>query len=366
MPSVQPYLAYAYSFAVSAVLAAALTVLVRGLAVRWRVLDHPGERKTQSAPVPLMGGVAIVGAFYAVVLLHLLAMLLLERFGMAYVERFLAEALGHGSKGKLVGILAGGLVIFALGLVDDLRNLNPWVKLAGQIVAAGLLVLANVRIELFVFSNPWLSALVTVFWVVLLTNAMNFLDNMDGLCGGVSVIAAFSFFLCVVPFEPLVRYLLLIFAGVTAGFLYHNLSPARIYMGDAGAMFCGYFLATIAVLGTFHVEGTPRIAVAAPLLALAAPLFDMASVLFLRWRGGKPLMQGDRQHFSHRLVDLGMSPRQAVEFIFLVAAIVGLGGAFLPLLDIRGTVILVVQTAGVFMLIVLLMRAANNPKAPKS
>jgi len=366
MPPLQPYLAYAYCFAVSAVLAAALTVLVRRLALRWHILDHPGERKVQPSAVPLLGGVAIVAAFYAVVLVHLVAMLLLERFGLGYIERFLSEALGHGSKGKLLGILAGGLVVFGLGLLDDFRNLNPWVKLAGQMIAGGLLVLADVRIELFVFSNPWISAAVTIFWVVLLTNAMNFLDNMDGLCGGISVIAAFSFFLCVVPFEPLVRYLLLIFAGVTAGFLYHNLSPARIYMGDAGALFCGYFLATIAVLGTFHVEGTPRIAVAAPLLALAVPLFDMASVLVLRWRNGASLMQGDRRHFSHRLVDLGMSPRQAVQFIFLVAAIIGLGGAYLPLLDTRGTILLVLQTAGLFMLIVLLMRAGNSRKSPKS
>lgn len=362
MPAVQPYIVYAYIFAVSALLAAALTVPVRRLAVRWSLLDHPGGRKVQSAPVPLMGGVAIVAAFYLVVLGHLAALLVLDRFGLHYVERYLAAALGDGSKGKLLAILAGGLVVFGLGLVDDLRNLNPWAKLAGQIAAGVLLVLGDVRIELFILSNPILSALVTIFWVVLLTNAMNFLDNMDGLCGGVSVIAAFSFFLCVVPSDPLVRYLLLIFAGVTAGFLYHNLSPAKIYMGDAGALFCGYFLATIAVLGTFHVEGTPRIAVAAPLLALAVPLFDMASVLFLRWRRGKPLMQGDRQHFSHRLVDLGMTPRQAVEFIFLVAAIIGLGAAFLPVLDARGTIILVVQVVGVFLLIVLLMRAGNGKK----
>lgn len=366
MPVAPPYIAYAYTFAISIALSVAATAIVRRLARRWGFLDHPGERKVQPAPVPLLGGVAIVGAFYTILLGHLLALAVLDRFGMAYVERFLAAALGDGSTVKLLGILAGGLVIFALGLVDDLRNLNPWLKLTGQTFAASLLVLADVRIELFILTNPWLSGLVTIFWVVLLTNAMNFLDNMDGLCGGVSVIAAFSFFLCVAPFEPLVRYLLLVFAGVVAGFLYHNLSPARIYMGDAGALFCGYFLATIAVLGTFHVEGTPRIAVAAPLLALAVPLFDMASVLFIRWRNGSPLMQGDRQHFSHRLVDLGMSPRQAVEFIFLVAAIIGLGAAFLPRLDAAGTVIVVVQTAGVFLLIVLLMRAGNHAGRPRT
>ena len=360
------YLSYAYTFVIAALLAVALTAAVRKLALRWQVLDHPGDRKAQATPVPLLGGVAIVAAFYLVVVGHVLVMLPLERFGLEDLEHVLAQALGEGSKGKLAGILAGGLIVFGLGLVDDLRNLNPWVKLGGQIFAAAILVVSDVRIEIFIFSSPWSSCLATIFWVVLLTNAMNFLDNMDGLCGGVSVIAALSFFLCVVPFEPLVRYLLLVFAGAATGFLYHNLSPARIYMGDAGAMFCGYFLATIAVLGTFHVEGTPRIAVAAPLLALAVPLFDMASVLLIRWHHGAPLMKGDRRHFSHRLVDLGMSPRQAVEFIFLVAAIIGLGGAFLPLLDARGTAIVLLQTIGVFLMIVLLMRAGTDKGEPRS
>jgi UDP-GlcNAc:undecaprenyl-phosphate GlcNAc-1-phosphate transferase len=354
------YLAHAYTFTISALLAVGLTVVVRKLALRWGVLDYPGDRKSQRAPVPLLGGVAIVAAFYLVIVGHAAIMLPLDRFGLDDLEQVLAVALGEGSKGKLAGILAGGLIVFTLGLVDDLRNLNPWVKLGGQILAAAILVVADVRIELFIFANYWASALATLLWVVLLTNALNFLDNMDGLCGGVSFIAALSFFLCVVPFEPLVRFLLILFAGSVAGFLYHNWSPARIYMGDAGAMFCGYFLATIAVLGTFHVEGTPRIAVAAPLLALAVPLFDMISVLIIRWRAGAALMQGDRRHFSHRLVDLGMSPRQAVEFIILVAAIIGLGGAFLPMLDARGTIIVIVQTIGVFLLIVLLMRAGKD------
>lgn len=359
------YLAYAYTFAIAALLSVGLTALVRRLAHRWHVLDHPGDRKFQVAPVPLLGGVAIVAAFYLVIAGHVLVMLPLERFGVDDLERALSTALGEGSKGKLAGILAGGLIVFSLGLMDDLRNLNPWVKLGGQLLAAVILVAADVRIELFIFSNPWVSGIATVFWVILLTNAMNFLDNMDGLCGGVSVIAALSFFLCVVPFEPLVRYLLLVFAGAAAGFLYHNLSPARIYMGDAGSQFCGYFLATIAVLGTFHVEGTPRIAVAAPLLALAVPLFDMASVLLIRWRAGAPLMTGDRRHLSHRLVDLGMTPRQAVEFIFLVAAVIGLGGAFLPLLDARGTAIVILQTLGVFSMIVLLMGAGSRQNGPR-
>lgn len=351
---------YLYTLVLCALAAAALTPLMRSLALRWNILDHPGDRKMQSEPVPLLGGVAIVLTVYIVILSHFVIFTVLDRFGLAFISQFLHNALGPGGGLKLFGILTGGLIIFALGLIDDFRALSPGAKLIGQIVAGGVLVLCDVRIELFVLSNPVLSSIVTILWIVLLTNALNFLDNMDGLCGGVAIVAALSFFLSVVPFEPLVRLLLLIFAGSLCGFLFHNLSPAKIYMGDAGSMFCGYFLATIAVLGTFHVEGTPRMAVAAPLLALAVPLFDITSVVFLRWRAGAPLMKGDRRHFSHRLVALGMSPRQAVEFIILVAAIIGLGGALLPRLALSGTVIILAQTLGVFLLILLLMRAGRH------
>jgi UDP-GlcNAc:undecaprenyl-phosphate GlcNAc-1-phosphate transferase len=155
--------------------------------------------------------------------------------------------------------------------------------------------------------------------------------------------------------------MLMIFAGSMGGFLYHNLSPARIFMGDAGSMFSGYFLASVAIMGTFHVADTPsRIAIAAPLLALSVPLFDTLSVIWIRLRVGHPIMRGDKRHFSHRLVDLGMSPRQAVYFIFLVAGVVGLGGALLPLLDQKGTLIILAQTVGVFLLIVLLMNAGKR------
>ncbi|MFM1919435.1 MAG: hypothetical protein RLZZ303_1069, partial [Candidatus Hydrogenedentota bacterium] len=254
----------------------------------------------------------------------------------------------------------GGVVIFTLGVVDDLMVLTPWVKLFGQIVAAAVLVLSGLRIEMFVFSNLWISAGVTILWVVLLTNSLNFLDNMDGLCAGVSIIACLSFFLCVQTDDTLVRVILMLLAGAAGGFLYFNLNPARIFMGDAGAMFCGYMLATVTVLGTFHVESTPsRIAVAAPLLALSVPLFDTLSVVYIRWRSGQHIMLGDKRHFSHRLVDLGMSHRQAVEFIYLVAAVVGLGAALLPMLDLGGTLIIIAQTVGVYLLIVLLMRSAR-------
>lgn len=358
---------YAYAFGAAFCISMVLTFVMRRLAVRFGFLDHPGERKMHSAPMPLMGGVAIVLTFYVFVLAHRLLFALGGVEREAWLQQNLQAVFGHNGEMKLAAFLAGGVLIFILGIVDDFKALSPGLKLIGQIAAALVLVFSGIRLELFVLSNVWVSALVTIAWVVLITNSMNLLDNMDGLTGGVSVIAAFSFFLCVQPYEDeLVRWLLMVFAGAMAGFLYHNLSPARIFMGDAGAMFSGYFLATIALLGTYHIGTTPsRISVAAPVLALAVPLFDTFSVIYIRWRSGQPIMKGDKRHFSHRLVDLGMSPRQAVEFIFLVAGVVGLGGALLPVLDRNGTLVILAQTMGVFLLIVLLMNAGRRRSGEK-
>jgi UDP-GlcNAc:undecaprenyl-phosphate GlcNAc-1-phosphate transferase len=307
------YYIYLYTFGATFVLSLFGTALVRRAALRWNIVDRPGERKMHSAPVPLLGGVAIVGSFYIFALVHIGALALLTLAGSSWLEENLLTFLGEDAKVKVAGFLAGGFVIFLLGIIDDMKVLTPWVKLIGQIVAAAILVLSGLRIEMFILSNFWASAFVTILWVVLLTNALNFLDNMDGLCGGVTVIACLSFFLCVQTDDTLVRVLLMLLTGAVGGFLYHNLAPAKIFMGDAGSMFNGFMLATVTVLGTFHVESTPsRIAVAAPLIALSVPLFDTFSVVWIRWRLGQHIMLGDKRHFSHRLVELGMSPRRAV------------------------------------------------------
>lgn len=355
------YLIYAYALISTFFLSMLLTAVMRRLAWRFDILDHPGERKVHAEPMPLMGGVAIVVSFFAIVLTHILVFRVMRIAGLPGLEDDVLEFLGEGAKIKVTGILAGALMVFILGVVDDLRALSAPTKLVGQIGAAMILVASGMRIEAFVLSNFWVSVAVTVFWVVMITNSLNFLDNMDGLCGGVAVIAAMSFFLAVNPDETLVRVVLMVFAGAVGGFLYHNLAPARIFMGDAGSMFNGYMLATVSLLGTFHHADTPSpIAVTAPLFALAVPLFDTMTVLFIRWRAGVPLMKGDKRHFSHRLVQLGMSPRQAVEFIFLVGGVVGLGGALLSQLSPSGIAIIIAQTVGVFLLIVLLMNAGKR------
>lgn len=361
------YLIFGYALGVSFLLSIVLTDVVRRLALRWRVLDHPGERKVHQEPVPLLGGVAICATFYVVIIANLLFLVPAQRLGDEWLEANILSFLGSHVRRKLLGILVGGLMVFALGMVDDLRALRPEVKLVGQIAAGLVLVSSGIRIVLFI-PSPFLGGLITLGWVVMMTNAMNLLDNMDGLSGGVSIIAAFSLSLCLwLQGEAFICVLLMVFAGSVGGFLYHNLNPARIFMGDAGAMFCGYILATVAVLGTFHTEVTQsRVAVAAPLLALSVPIFDTLSVMYIRWRNGESILKGDKRHFSHRLVELGMSSRQAVEFIFLVAAVTGLGAVLLPQVGAIGTAIILGQTAGIFLLIVLLMNAGKRQGEPNA
>ena len=375
------YLIFSFALLESFIVAICLTALMRVLALRWGIVDRPGDRKMHSEPVPLLGGVAIYLTFNIVILSNLGLLMLATELDFAWLEENVLSFLGPHTLQPLFGIFAGAFIIFLLGIVDDIKILSPEVKLSGQVVAALILVVSGIHLDIFlkpiigglplidrlsetqfVWFSTGLSGVLTIVWVVTITNAANFLDNMDGLCGGLSGIAALSFFLCVLPQqEYFICVLLMVFAGSVTGFLYHNLNPARIFMGDAGSMFCGFILATVAVLGTFYTTSTPsRVAIAAPLLALCVFLFDALSVVVIRIRNGESIMKGDKRHFSHRLVELGMTPRQAVEFIFLVAAVTGLGGALLSQVGVLGTLVILAQMTGIFLLIVFLMNAVKT------
>lgn len=366
--SVNWYVVYAVCLGSAFLFSVVLTALVRRVALRYGFVDQPGERKVHVEPKPLLGGVALVTTFYLGIGVGLSSALFAGGMGLGWIQTHVVAFLGDDTLLKLLGIFAGGIIIFLLGVIDDIVMLNPEKKLVGQILAAGVLVASGVRLDLFI-DNVWVSSGVTILWIIFMTNSMNFLDNMDGLCGGISLIAAFSLFLCAVPDgETFVAATLMLLAGSVGGFLYHNLNPARIFMGDAGAMFCGYILATVAVTMTFYTPDTEsRAAVIAPVLALSVPIFDTASTVFIRWRKGESIMKGDKRHFSHRLVNLGMTQTQAVEFIFLVGAVNGLGAVLLREVGWVGAVIIVGQACGIFSLIVLLMNAGprkNGLNAP--
>ena len=358
------YAAYGYIFLFALVVSAALTAVARHFAHRWEVYDHPADHKIHKDPTPLLGGAALAGAVLLTVLVNLgLLGLFVNRVPIAHwLNEHIFAFLGEEDViKKLVGLFIGGTLIFMLGLIDDLVRLRPEHKLVGQIVAALIMVSCGVRIQLFI-PYPWIGGLITLCWIVLMSNSFNLLDNMDGLCAGITAIISFVFFLAVYPLgQTFTSVMLLAMAGSAVGFLFHNFNPAKIFMGDAGSMFCGYILSSLAVISTFYggTEGS-RVAVLLPVLVMAVPLFDTLSIIFIRIKSKQSIMKGDKRHFSHRLVDLGMTERQAVVFIYLVTLVTGLGAVLLSQVNLRGGLTIVVQSLGVFAIIVLLMTSNNR------
>jgi UDP-GlcNAc:undecaprenyl-phosphate GlcNAc-1-phosphate transferase len=252
----------------------------------------------------------------------------------------------------LIAILVGAVAMSILGLVDDKLGLGPKLKLGVQILATLPLLWAGVRIQGFL-PWPWLGALATVVWIVFLTNSFNFLDNMDGLSSGVACIVSLAFFL--VSFfagEWFIAGLHAALAGCLFGFLVHNTHPARLFMGDNGSLFIGYLIGCLSVLSTYYKTGVPTaLPFLTPVIILGVPIFDTLSVMWIRMREGRPLMRGDRNHFSHRLTDLGMSQKRAVGFIYVVTAAMALGAAPLRSVDGFGAAAILCQTALLFYII---------------
>ena len=362
------YLIYLYIFCASAVLGLLLTKLMIRVSHRIGIYDLPDGRKNHDDPVPYLGGAAIYLSFMCMIAIH---MWLLNIFnGRLEIVTKVAEHLHYtaalGEKPavlRALGIILGGTLVFAVGLIDDIRALRARVKLAAQIAAGIILVSFGVRLQLFIPSQ-FIASVVTVAWVVFIINAFNFMDNMDGLCAGVALIAACVFFLVVFPLnQTLTAAILLTIAGTLLGFLFYNFSPAKIFMGDSGAMFLGFILASLTVAGTFYMEDhmSPW-GLLTPIFVLSVPIFDTIGVVYLRFRAGLPIHVGDNRHFSHRLVHLGMSKRDSVIFIYLVAFAVGLGATLLRHMGLVGALTLFVQTLGIFAIIILLMIADREKR----
>ena len=236
--------------AISALLlAVSVTPLMRRLALQTGTVDKPGERKIHANPVPLLGGAAIYAAFIAVLLF----------FGdRSYIN-------------QVVGIFVGATLMSFMGVVDDRWGLGSYIKLGGQLLAAWLLVYSGVQVNLF---GGWLDVVITMLWVVGITNAMNLLDNMDGLAGGIGMIAATYFtLLAAMSDQYLVGALAAALMGACAGFLLYNWNPAHIFMGDAGSLFLGFMLSAVAIKLRFP-SNSVVVTWMIPLLVLAVPIFD--------------------------------------------------------------------------------------------
>jgi UDP-GlcNAc:undecaprenyl-phosphate/decaprenyl-phosphate GlcNAc-1-phosphate transferase len=297
-----PYLLIAASALILAIWG---TPVARQIALRYGVIDNPAARKIHATPVPLLGGVAI---YLAIVLVLIF---LGDRF---YVN-------------QVAGIFIGATFISLMGVVDDRWGIGSYAKLAGQLLAAGVLIYSGVQVQLF---GGWLDIAVTVLWVVGITNAMNLLDNMDGLTGGIAMIAAVFFtLLAAMSRQYLVGALAAALAGACAGFLVYNWNPARIFMGDTGSLFLGFLLAAVGSKLRFP-SNFNTVTWMIPVLVLALPIFDTTLVFISRLRRGKnPLTTPGKDHVSHRLAFLTGSRREAVLICYLISGAVGLVAIFM-------------------------------------
>jgi len=324
-------------------LSCALTALVVPLARRIGWLDRPGAHKSHTAAVPYGGGVAIFLAAWV----PLLAVVLLLKVVSAGE---LSQLLGDGFRpylgglqqrsGQALVILLGGAILHALGIVDDVRPLAAVPKLL-VILGVSLLVTLYGRLLVGLMWGTTISTILTVAWFVIIINAFNFLDNMDGLSAGVAWICLLFFGVCgLMAGQVFVPALAAVFAGAILGFWFFNFPPARLFMGDAGSLVVGYMLAVVSVMTTYYQSGAgaPPYALAMPLVVLAIPLYDFLTVVTIRIAEGRNPMRGDQRHFSHRLVDRGLSRRQAVLTIYLATATTGLAATLLPDADLRQTV----------------------------
>lgn len=325
------------------------------LAYRIGKVDTPDARKVHTVPIPRLGGVAIFLGFLV---------------GLTALELLVPGEL-FALDGPLKGVFVGGALMFLVGIVDDLRPLPAKLKFGLQIAAALAAYYYGVRIE-FV-SNPWTGGLtflpgivpmaLTVFWLVGITNTINLIDGLDGLAGGVSLIAAGTIgVIALQTNQPIVGLLALALAGSTIGFLRYNFNPAKIFMGDGGALFLGFTLAAIAIMGVLKLIAA--VAFVLPLLILGVPILDTAFAILRRAWNRKPIFSPDRGHLHHRLLDAGLTQRRAVLVIYGICLV--LGGTSLALAKIEGgyTVLLGGVAFLVYGVIRLVQASRLAPKQP--
>ncbi|MGH9194118.1 MAG: glycosyltransferase family 4 protein [Acidimicrobiia bacterium] len=293
---------YIAAFGLSLSAALIATPLVRRIAIRLGVHDMPTDRKVHSDPVPYLGGLAIVIAFSLTVLAG------------AFVMGI------QGSYLKIAAIIGGGLLLSGVGLWDDLRVVPGWIKVPVELGLGVVLFAAGVRAELFGILA--LDLILTVAWVIGITNALNYMDNMDGLSSGVAAIAS-VYFAALASFSGqfLVASLAAALAGCAIGFLWYNRPPARIFMGDTGSLFLGFLLAALGLELSF--DNIARVTFFVPIAIMAVPIVDALMVSVSRVRRGLSPIHPGRDHTSHRLVRLGVPSTAAVALIYATAAATG-------------------------------------------
>ena len=306
---------YVLTFLVAFLLSLYLTPLFRQAALKFGIVDRPvGPLKKQAEPVPYLGGLAVDLSF------------------------LLTTGLMYQYSREVLGILLAGAIIVILGLIDDLGVLTPKEKLLGQFIAASVLVKASIYVRLS-FLPLWLAILLTLLWVVAITNAFNLIDIMDGLAAGVGAIAAGI--LVVVNYRSGREFIVPLsaaLAGSLVGFLRYNFKPAKIYLGDTGSLFIGLMLSALATNGAYTRVSV--LGLVAPLMILGVPIFDMLLVIYIRYRRGISIMQGSPDHFALRLRKWRLSVEQTVVASYIAAAFLGLAALVVTRVETRSVCLL--------------------------
>ena len=289
---------YFFPFLISFAFSILLTPIVRRIAVIKNYVARPREDRWHKKGTALFGGIAIFISF-----------------GIPYII-FVRPSL------EVLGIMLCGTLIFSLGLFDDIVHIKPYTKLMGQIIVASLLVSFGVSIKVIPYQI--ISIPLTILWIVAIVNSFNLLDNMDGLAGGIAIIAGSVLFLyALLNGNPIVGLPALILTGSMLGFLRYNFKPAQIFMGDCGSMFIGFILATTALQGSWKESTHLVMMLVIPVLILAVPLFDTTFVTLIRKMTSHKIFQGGKDHISHRMVVLGLSEKKTVVTLYVISIILG-------------------------------------------
>jgi UDP-GlcNAc:undecaprenyl-phosphate GlcNAc-1-phosphate transferase len=286
-----------------------LTPFVKKLAHKLGAIDVPkDERRIHNKPIPRMGGLAIFVSF-------LVWSIVFSSFDE-----------------HVIGIIAGGAIIVIMGIMDDIKPLRPWQKLSFQIAASIVLIafdisVKSVTVPFFTrggsINTGWFGIPITMLWVIGITNAFNLIDGLDGLSCGLGLISALTLFGVALISQRYTAVLLTaILAGACMGFLPFNFNPASIFMGDTGAQFLGFALGAISIQGA--IKSAAAVAAAVPILALGLPIYDTLFAMVRRKINNRPIMEADRGHLHHRLLDLGMTQRQVVSIMYIISGILGM------------------------------------------
>lgn len=319
-----------------------LTPIVRKIAFLIDALDHPDPRKVHAHPTALIGGLAVFIAFISA----------------CYINQEITE--------KMKGILISSALIMIVGFIDDLKHggLSSKLRLVSQLIATVILIHYGVVLKLFMHF-PWgppLSVFLTFIWVIGITNAMNFLDGLDGLASGIASIAAGTFFIISYQLNsPYLGFISIALSGACAGFLLHNTKPATIFLGDTGSTTIGFTLAALGIMGVWST-GNPLISFSVPVIVLGIPIFDMTYTTIDRFYLGKVRNLSEwfsytgKDHFHHSLLNIGMSQRHVVLFIYLVGITLGFSAVVITTGSMQHMFLLLMQAACVFLIIAILMR----------